>query len=108
MRTTAIAVNMLLASGLALAGAAPVVAGDPAAGEGLAGACVACHGAQGRSSMPSMYPSLAGRPADELADLIRAYRDGDLQEPQMTPHVRRLSDEEIDDLAAYFSIQDPG
>ena len=93
--------------GTVFSGNALAVDGDAARGDRLASSCMACHGTEGRSNMPSMYPHLAGRDAQELADLLTAYRDGDIDEPQMTPQAQNLSDQDIADLAVYFSEQEP-
>lgn len=108
MRNKGFVTAFLMATGLAFGLPGTALAGEIARGESLANTCIACHGPGGVSAMPTMYPSLAGRDAGELADLLRAYRDGDLQDPQMTPHAINLSDQDIQDLAAYFAAQDPG
>lgn len=90
---------------VAMMGVGFAEAGDPDAGAGLAMVCQACHGPGGNSAIPSMFPSLAGRDAGELAALLTAYRDGDKTDPQMAPQAQGLSDQEIKDLAAYFSSQ---
>ena len=97
----------LFGLGTLFSGNAMAVDGDAARGDSLANTCVACHGPGGRSNIPSMYPSLAGRDAQELADLLTAYRDGEIQEPQMSPQAQNLSDQDIADLAVFFSEQEP-
>lgn len=86
----------LLVSGL------PVRAGDVAAGKALAPSCTACHGTSGISANP-MWPNLAGQQPGYLAKQLRAFRDGTRTDPMMNPLTKNLSDEDIENLASYFS-----
>lgn len=104
MRNVKVVTAVFMASALGML-SVNAYAGDPDRGAGLAMVCQACHGPGGNSAIPSMFPSLAGRDAGELADLLKAYRDGDKVEPQMSPQAQGLSDQEIADLAAYFAAQ---
>ena len=91
----------------ALAVSAPVaVAGDAAAGAKKVGTCVACHGAKGVSANP-LWPNLAGQKDQYLIKQMKAYRDGGRQDPMMSPMAKPLSDEDIADIAAYYSSLDP-
>ena len=81
--------------------AAPVHAGDAAAGRQKAGSCVACHGAVGLSTLPNA-PNLAGQPEIYLVEQLRAYRNGKRANEVMTVVARALSDRDIDDLAAWY------
>ncbi len=77
-------------------------AGDPAAGKAKAAVCAACHGADGKAIMPS-YPNIAGQHAAYLAKQLTEYRDGDRVNALMSGQAANLSDEDIQDLAAYFA-----
>lgn len=77
-------------------------AGDPAAGQAKAAVCAACHGADGKSIMPS-YPNLAGQHADYIAKQLTDYRDGNRVNALMSGQATSLSDEDIQDLSAYFA-----
>lgn len=82
-----------------------VQAGDAAAGKAKAGICAACHGANGISIIDT-YPNLAGQNAGYLELAIKAYRDGTRTggfTMLMTPMVAGLTDEDIANLAAYYS-----
>lgn len=68
----------------------------------LAQPCQACHGADGNSTA-AIYPRLAGQYADYLARALHEYRDGGRVNPIMAVYVEKLSDEDIKNLAAYFS-----
>jgi cytochrome c553 len=102
MRSGGLVMFLLLGCGATLAHAA----GNPAAGEALAGECVACHGQAGHSAA-GMYPHLAGQNAAYLATQLRAYRDGQREGPVMKPFAEGLSDQQIQDLAAYYAAQEP-
>ncbi len=77
-------------------------AGDAAAGKAKATACAACHGAEGISAM-DIWPNLAGQKAGYLVKQLKAFKDGTRKDPMMSPMAAPLSDEDIDNLAAYFS-----
>ena len=79
-----------------------VYAGDPAAGKAKASTCIACHGAQGISAN-DLWPNLAGQKKGYLIKQMKAFRDGTRQEPMMAPMVANLSDEDIENIAAYYS-----
>lgn len=80
--------------------------GDVQRGEAKAALCAACHGPKGISVNP-LWPSLAGQQAAYLAKQIRAFRDGGRTEVTMQPFVAALSDQEIEDLAAYYASLSP-
>lgn len=80
-------------------------AGDAAAGRNKASACTACHGLTGVSSNDS-WPNLAGQKRTYLVKQLKAFREGVRTDPLMSPMAKPLSDEDIDNLAAYFSTQD--
>jgi len=84
--------------------ASSAMAGDPAKGKALSARCSACHGATGISVSP-LWPNLAGQKEQYLIKQIKAFRDGTRKDPSMAPMVAGLSDEDIANLAAYFSSQ---
>lgn len=86
--------------------AAQGVAGDAAAGKAKAAVCAACHGPAGVSVNPA-WPSLAGQQPVYLAKQIRLFRDGERVEPTMQPFVQNLSDQDVDDIAAYYASLSP-
>jgi len=87
--------------GLLLAGNA-LSAGDAAAGKAKAAVCGGCHGMDGHSSN-ELWPNLAGQKATYLAIQIKAFRDGKRTDPMMAPMVTSLTDQDADDLAAYYA-----
>ncbi len=78
--------------------------GSADAGRTKAGVCAACHGADGNSVNPE-WPSLAGQHADYIVSQLTAYREGRRQNALMSPQAMVLSDEDMHDLAAWFSSQ---
>jgi len=89
---------------LAMISSLPVTsyAGDAAAGKAKAAACAACHGAEGVSAM-DIWPNLAGQKPGYLVKQMKAFRDGGRKDPMMSPMASALTDEDINNLAAYFS-----
>lgn len=77
-------------------------AGDAVAGQAKAAVCGACHGADG-NSMVSMFPKLAGQGERYLAKQIQDIKSGARAVPQMAGLTDNLSDQDIADIAAYFS-----
>jgi cytochrome c553 len=78
--------------------------GDPAAGKTKSGICVACHGPTGMSTQ-EVWPNLSAQRFGYLVKQLKAYRDGSRNDQIMAPITKGLSDQDIDDLAAYYSTQ---
>ena len=79
-----------------------LAAGNPVAGEKKSQVCQACHGTDGRGTNPT-YPVLAGQHQSYLAQSLKAYRDGTRQNAVMAGMAASLSDQDIEDLAAYYA-----
>jgi cytochrome c553 len=77
-------------------------AGDAAAGKEKSAVCVACHGADGMSAA-DIYPNIKGQKSAYIVKQLKAFRDGTRSDPMMSPMAAPLSDEDINNLAAYFS-----
>jgi cytochrome c553 len=95
----------LAALGFALS--APVMAddaGDATRGKGLSASCAACHGADGNSVNPE-WPKLAGQGETYLYKQLVDYKEGRRQNVLMAGQVANLSNQDMRDLAAYFSSQ---
>lgn len=81
--------------------------GDPASGKIKSTVCAACHGVQGQSMNP-LWPHLAGQHASYTLKQLKNFRQGHSREmPMMTPLVAALSENDMDDLAAYYSQLPP-
>ena len=86
------------------AGADGIVDGSADAGKAKAVTCSACHGADGNSVNP-MWPSIAGQHATYLARQLQAFKSGARSDPLMSGQAMMLSDQDINDLAVYYSEQ---
>lgn len=83
-------------------------AGNPELGrEAASHNCVGCHGSDGRSQTPEV-PSLAGQQADFITVQMILFREQLRQTPPMPEFARGLTDQQIEDLAAYFASLPPG
>ena len=80
------------------------IAGDPAAGEAKAQACVACHGADGNSAN-SGFPSLAGQVPGYIAGQLAAFKLGKRANAIMMGLAQPLSAEDMADLDAWYASQ---
>ena len=83
-----------------------VAVGDTDAGAAKAALCAACHGQNGISGNP-LWPSLAGQQEAYLAKQIKAFRDGERVDVSMQPFVANLTDQDVEDLAAYYANLTP-
>ena len=77
-------------------------AGSSERGRSKSHACVACHGVDGLSARPDA-PHLAGQPAIYLREQLHLFRDGKRVTPVMSVVAKPLSDEDIEDLAEWYS-----
>jgi sulfide dehydrogenase cytochrome subunit len=71
----------------------------------LAGSCTACHGTQGRAVQGSTLPSLAGMPANYIAEQLKGFKSGSRPATVMHQIAKGYSDAQIEQLAAYFAAQ---
>lgn len=89
----------------------PVLAADPPKGnieaaKAKVSMCVGCHGIPGyRASFPEVYsvPKIAGQSDKYIQVALRAYASGERTHPTMDAISKSLSDQDIADLAAYYS-----
>jgi cytochrome c553 len=93
--------SVVLASALVVSG--QVFAGDVASGKSAFAAkgCIGCHGAGGVSVVPT-YPSLKGRSEAFVRENLTNFRNGTRQNPTMNAMAAGLSDDDIENLAAYI------
>ncbi|MDM7859179.1 cytochrome c [Alteromonas sp. ASW11-36] len=103
---TGIHLGLTLALVSALTTSPTLAAGNAEAGKARATVCASCHGQNGISFIPN-YPNLAGQKEQYLAESLKAYRDGLRNHMVMSPQAKGLSDEDIANLAAYYSSLDP-
>lgn len=79
--------------------------GDVDAGKEIAYSCLGCHGIDGyRNAYPSYrVPKLGGQKAAYLEIALKGYRDGTREHPTMTGQASSLSNQQIEDVAAYLA-----
>lgn len=93
--------------GLLLAGGVQA-AGDSERGRYAAQTCLGCHGVSGYNNVYPSYkvPKLGGQHAEYIASALKAYRSGKRNHATMQAQASALSDQEIEDIAAYFASID--
>ena len=79
-------------------------AGSATEGQAKSEVCHACHGATGIGTQP-IYPNLAGQQQDYMSKALHDYRDGSRQDPLMNGFAGGLSDDDIEDLTAWYASQ---
>ncbi len=79
-------------------------AGDVAAGKAKSATCAACHGADGNSVNPE-WPNLAGQVPEYLVKQLQDYKSGARQNAVMAGMAAPLSQQDMDNLAAYYASQ---
>jgi cytochrome c553 len=78
--------------------------GDPAAGKEKSASCAACHGADGNSVNPE-WPKLAGQHEGYLVKQLAYFKDGERVNETMKGMASNLTEQDREDLAAYYSSQ---
>ena len=81
-------------------------AGDPIAGKNKNSMCAGCHGIDGwRTAYPEVYsvPKLGGQHAAYIVKALQAYKSGARSHPSMKAIAGSLTDQDMADLAAYYS-----
>ena len=82
--------------------------GDPEAGVAKALMCTGCHAGTGtRMNKPLIFriPKIAGQHNEYLVSALKDYKSGTRQNASMKAIAAALSDQDIEDLAAYFASQ---
>ena len=83
------------------------IKGDVKAGEVKIAMCIGCHGIKGyQASFPEVYkvPMISGQNAKYIASALNAYKKGERKHPTMRGVSETLSDQDIADLSAYYSV----
>ena len=90
---------LLMAAGSLLAD------GDPKAGEIKSYTCTGCHGIPGYNNVYPTYrvPKIGGQNYAYLVSALKSYRHGERKHPTMELQASSLSDQDIEDVSAYFS-----
>jgi cytochrome c553 len=102
--------NVIAAGAAALLLAGPALAdGDPAAGKQKTALCEGCHGIEGyKTAFPAVYhvPKLGGQHASYIVKALQEYKSGERSHPTMRAIAAGLTDQDMADLAAYYSAGD--
>jgi cytochrome c553 len=100
-------ITMALCASVLMALAVPVqAAGDPKAGQLKTSMCAGCHGIPGwRTAYPTVYsvPMLGGQHAEYMVAELKAYKSGERSHQSMLSIACRMSEQDMQDLAAYYA-----
>ena len=91
--------------GVALA-QTPAPVGDPAKGRARTAMCAGCHEIPGwQTAFPEVYkvPRIVGQHPGYIVNALKQYKSGDRTHPSMRAIAASLSDQDMADLAAYYS-----
>lgn len=102
-KTASLLATLILAS--AIFAQTACADGDAQRGETLGYTCLGCHGVAGyRNAYPSYrVPKLGGQKASYLIIALQGYRNGMREHPTMAAQASSLSDQDIEDVAAYLA-----
>lgn len=101
---TAFASLLIAAAALLGAGESSAQQGSVDEGRAKSATCAACHGADG-NSVTAEWPSLAGQHPAYIVEQLQAYKNGERQDPGMVGFASTLSEEDMWDIAAFYSAQ---
>ena len=82
------------------------IKGDAKAGQNINAMCIGCHGIKGyQASFPEVYkvPMISGQNAKYIVAALNAYKKGERKHPSMRGISETLTDQNMADLAAYYS-----
>lgn len=83
------------------------IKGDAHAGKGKIAMCIGCHGITGyQASFPEVYkvPKISGQSAKYIVSALNAYKKGERKHPSMRGIAVSLSDQDMADVATYYSV----
>lgn len=101
-------IALLALAGIANMAAAADVVGNAKAAENKVSMCIGCHGIPGyKATFPEVYqvPMLGGQSAKYIENALKAYQKGERKMPTMHGIAASLSDQDMADIAAYYSQQ---
>jgi cytochrome c553 len=79
--------------------------GNASAGEGKITVCLACHGTSGNNSTLPDVPKIGGQNEKYLLKQMHEIKDGTRAAPLMTGMLAALNDQDLADIAAWYSSQ---
>ena len=99
-------VTAVILLGASATASAQDVKGDAAVGKSKVAMCIGCHGIPGyQASFPEIYkvPKISGQGAKYIVSALNAYKKGERKHPSMRGIAESLSDQDMADVAAYYS-----
>lgn len=102
--TTVFAVSVATAAAMS---SAQEIKGDAKAGESKVAMCIGCHGIKGyQASFPEVHkvPMISGQSAKYIVSALSAYRAAERKHPTMRGIADSLTDQDMADVAAYYSV----
>jgi len=102
---SALLVSFMATAAFASASVFAQAAGNPDKGKNLANTCLGCHGVPGYKNAYPNYsvPKLEGQHPEYIVIALQAYRSGERSHLTMHSQASSLSDQDMADIAAYFS-----
>ena len=97
---------LIVLAGVANFSAAADIVGD--AKKAKVEQCIGCHGIPGyKATFPEVYPvpMIGGQSAKYIENALNAYKKGERKHPSMRGIAQNMSDQEIANVAAYYSQQ---
>lgn len=99
--------SILMSALLALSIEAAAVEGNPNAGERKSEDCGDCHGPDGAGDGDTI-PRIAGMPVEKFVKAMQDFKNGVRKRSMMmTKQGKKLSEQDVADLAAYYSQLKP-
>tara|TARA_R110001599_G_scaffold171353_1_gene362195 strand:+ start:198354 stop:198674 length:321 start_codon:yes stop_codon:yes gene_type:complete len=101
-------IAMIALAGVGHIATAAEIVGDAKAAANKVSMCIGCHAIGGyKASFPEVYkvPMLGGQSAKYIENALHAYKKGERNHPTMVGVAASLSDQDIADVAAYYSQQ---
>lgn len=104
-RVTARALARAAMLGAVLAAGSAHAEGDPEAGKTKALPCMGCHAIPGYFNVYPNYrvPKLGGQHREYIVAALMAYKNGQRSHDTMVAQANSLSDQDMQDIAAYFA-----
>jgi len=102
---SAVSLALLASTALAMSTASAQTPGNAEHGKDLANTCLGCHGVPGYKNAYPNYsvPKLEGQHPEYIVLALQAYRSGERSHLTMHSQASSLSDQDMADIAAYFS-----
>ncbi len=107
MNKLLIKISILAVSFVTVSALAQDTKGDVKAGESKNAMCSGCHAIKGyQASFPEIHkvPMISGQSAKYIVSSLNAYKKGERKHPSMRGIAETLSDQDMADLAAYYSV----